>query len=98
MQGKKFDQGKPDVSLVTKELIFAAAKALEFGAEKYGRDNYKLGMKWTKIYNALMRHMLAFNSKEDLDPESGLSHLYHAAANLNMLIYYYENKIGEDDR
>jgi hypothetical protein len=98
MEGKKFDQGKPKVSLVSKEFIYGTARALEYGVEKYGKGNYKLGMKWSRVIDAAFRHLLAFSDKEEVDTESLLPHLFHAAACLNMLIYYYETKSGEDDR
>lgn len=97
-QGVKHDQGKPKLSMVPTELLVGAARAFEFGATKYGRDNYKLGMDWTKVLDALERHTRAFVDKKDLDEESKLCHLYHAAACVGMLLYYYENKVGKDDR
>lgn len=97
-QGTKFDSGKPKLSILTKESLIAETKALEYGAEKYTRNNYKAGMDWTRVIDATLRHIIAFNNKEDFDNESKLNHLWHAKANLAMLIYYYENKIGNDDR
>lgn len=97
-EGIKHDAGKPMLSLLTKESLEAEARAFEFGMRKYSRGNYKNGMKWTRVLDAAMRHLVAFNSKEDFDKESLLNHLWHSKACLAMLIYYYENKVGEDDR
>jgi hypothetical protein len=96
--GIKHDKGKTPLSILTKESLKAEADALGYGANKYGKDNYKKGMEWSRVIDACMRHLVAFNSKEDIDNESGLSHLAHAKANLAILIYYTENKIGKDDR
>lgn len=96
--GLKYDSGKPKMSLVTTECIAGIARALEYGAAKYGRNNYKKGMDWTRVIDALMRHTRSFTDKEDNDTESGLNHLYHAGACINMLIYYYEKQVGNDDR
>jgi len=96
--GIKHDQGKIPLSILTKESLEAEAKALAYGAAKYGRQNYKKGMEWSRVIDATLRHITAFNSGEDFDPESGLNHIAHAKTNLAMLIYYYENKIGKDDR
>ena len=96
--GIKYDQGKPPLSILTKESLEAEAVALGYGANKYGKDNYKKGMDWCRVIDACMRHLVAFNSKEDIDSESGLSHLAHAKANLAILIYYVENNKGKDDR
>jgi len=96
--GVKNDQGKPKLSLLTLESLIAEASALEYGAAKYGRDNYKLGMDWTRVIDASLRHIYAFAAGEDHDAESKLNHLNHAKACLAMLVFYYENGIGKDDR
>lgn len=94
----KHDENKPQLSILTKESLNAEAYAFMYGALKYERHNYKLGMEWSRMIDASLRHIYAFNSKEDFDEESKLNHLWHAKACLAMLIYYYENKKGTDDR
>ena len=96
--GIKFDQNKIQLSLLTRESLEAEAKAFAYGAKKYGRDNYKKGMDWSRVLDATLRHLTAFIDGEDHDEESGLNHLAHAKTNLAMLIYYYKNKVGTDDR
>jgi hypothetical protein len=96
--GIKFDQDKIQLSLITRESIEAEAKAFAYGANKYGRDNYKKGMNWSRLLDATLRHVFAFMDGQDFDDESKLNHLAHAKTNLAMLIYYYENKVGTDDR
>lgn len=86
---KKYDGGKPDVSLVCPEFILGTADILTFGAQKYGKRNY-LESKgdqdyYDRLYAALQRHLLAYAAGELLDEESGKPHLFHAAANLAML-------------
>lgn len=97
-KGVKHDQGKPRLSLLSKESLIAEARAFEYGAIKYDKNNYKKGMEWSRVLDAALRHITAFNAKQDMDTESGLNHLWHAKACLAMLIYYYENKVGTDDR
>jgi hypothetical protein len=97
-EATKNDLGKPPLSILTKESLIAEAQAFAYGAKKYDRNNYKKGMDWTRIIDAAMRHLSAFNAKEDFDVESGLNHLWHTKACIAMLIYYYENKVGKDDR
>lgn len=58
-------------------------------------DNYLTEIKYLKRGKYLYRCIC---SKEDLDKESGLHHLAHLKANVAMLIYYVENKVGKDDR
>lgn len=96
--GLKHDSGKVQISLAPKELIYGAARAYTYGANKYGKNNFKLGMKWSRILDATLRHLYSYIDKEESDPESGLGHLDHAAANLGMLLYYNQHKVGEDDR
>ena len=95
---KKFDKGKPPLSLIPLAALEAEAKVFAFGAAKYGRDNFKLGMEWTRLVDACLRHVYAFSNGEDIDKESGLSHLGHARCCLSMLLYYTENNKGKDDR
>ena len=97
-EGIKYDQGKPMLSLLTKESLEAEARVFEFGMRKYSKDNYKLGMNWSRVIDSALRHIIAFNNKEDFDRESSMNHLWHAKACLAMLIYYYEKKVGKDDR
>lgn len=97
-EGTKFDSGKPKLSLLTRESLAAEARAFEYGAKKYDKNNYKKGMAWSRVIDAALRHLTAFNAGESIDSESGLCHLDHAKACLGMLVYYYENKIGKDDR
>jgi hypothetical protein len=97
-EGVKNDQGKVPLSILSAESLMAEARAFEYGAKKYARNNYKKGMDWSRIIDAAMRHIVAFNNREDFDDESKLNHLWHAKACLAMLIYYYENKVGVDDR
>ena len=98
LEGKKYDQGKPDLSLLPRELLEETARAFEFGAKKYGRSNYKKGMDWHRVTASAMRHLVAFGNGEDMDSESGLSHLAHLGACVGMLLYYTKNKVGKDTR
>lgn len=86
---KKFDNGKPDVSLVAPELILGVAQVMTFGAAKYGRKNYMESagdpVYVERLYAAIQRHLLAYASGERIDPESGQPHLYHVAAGIAML-------------
>ena len=87
-QGKKFDTDKNRLELVPPELIEAVGQILTHGAEKYASYNWCKGLDYGRVYGALQRHLQAFWKGENLDPESGLSHLHHAACNLAFLITY----------
>lgn len=79
-QGRKFDQGKLDYTLLPWDALTEVVKVLQHGVEKYARDN------WLHVPNALeryeaagMRHRIARLQGEEMDPESGYSHLAHEA-------------------
>lgn len=98
-KGSKFDQNKPQISLIPSVAILGIAKALTYGSKKYKEThNFKGGIKQTRLIDATLRHILAWNNNEDYDPESGLPHLYHAAASLCMLLWMIENRPDLDDR
>lgn len=98
MEGKKYDLGKPDLSLLPKEFLEATAQAFMHGEKKYGRYNYLNGMEWHRLVAAALRHITAFNEGEDFDAESGYSHLGHASACLAMLLTFQNRGLGKDTR
>lgn len=97
-RGTKLDDEKVRMDLLPPELLFGVAKVLEFGANKYAERNWEKGMDWGRIFGALMRHMWAWWKGEKVDPETGYSHLWHAATNIAFLIAYEERKVGKDTR
>lgn len=94
----KYDHDKAKLSLIPYEALKQEAFALAYGAEKYGKNNYKKGMEWSRLIDATLRHIHSFNNGEDVDKESLICHLGHAKANLSILIFYIENNLGVDDR
>ena len=59
------------------------------------------GIDFHRVFGALQRHTWSWWNGEDLDPETGLNHLYHALCNVMFLAHYIsdENKYMEfDDR
>lgn len=65
---------------------------------RVGDRNWEHGMKWSRPFGALMRHMWAWWRGEDKDPETGRSHLWHAGCCIAFLIAYEARGDGEDDR
>lgn len=98
MQAKKFDSDKPPVGLIPQQALLAEAKVMAFGAEKYGRDNWRKGMEWSRLTDAALRHLLAFIDGETLDPETGLPHLAHVRCCAAFLLTYAAQNLGHDDR
>ena len=96
--GNKFDAGKPPMSLLDPYAMTEIAKVLAFGAEKYHRHNWRGGISYSRLTDAALRHIMAFNGGEDVDPESGLSHVAHASCCLMFLLWMAENRCDLDDR
>jgi hypothetical protein len=97
-KGVKFDHGKCRFELVPPEGTTAVATILTLGAAKYGDRNWESGMDWSRPYGAMLRHLNAWWSGENADPDTGKSHLWHAACNLFFLIAYERRGHGTDDR
>lgn len=96
--GIKHDTGKPPITLLDRDFLEGTAQVMRFGAEKYGRHNWCKGISHTRLADAAMRHLIAWASGEDIDPESGLPHIDHAAASINMLRGNQRLHPGMDDR
>lgn len=100
--GLRFNQGKPKLHLVPTSLKEAVARVFEYGMTReqnpYPENNWRRGMSWSTVIDSLMRHTEAYNSGEDLDPDSGLPHPYHMACNVAMLIEYISTCPELDDR
>lgn len=94
----RYNQGKLPMHLVPPSAIKAIASVLEYGANKYTERNWEKGANYSVPYASLMRHLLAFWSGEDNDPESGLPHTYHILMNAAMLVEYEQLDKSLDDR
>jgi hypothetical protein len=94
----KFDDGKLPVNLLSSEALLQTAAVLKFGADKYHAHNWRDGFAWSRPLAAAMRHIMAFNDGEDKDPESGLSHLAHAACCIMFLLEFEKTHPHLDDR
>lgn len=96
--GIKNDKGKVPLTMVPLALKEEVAKVMAYGAIKYSRNNFKQGFPYSRLIDATMRHLEAFNDGIDLDHESGLSHLGHAAASIGMLLECIRLNTATDDR
>lgn len=97
-KAKKFDSDKIPIDLIPSEALFEIGEVLKFGKEKYGRSNWSKGIQHSRLIAAAMRHLLQYNSGENLDKESGRSHIAHCATNLVMLLWLMEHRKDLDDR
>jgi len=96
--GLKYDTGKPPISLVDSEFIEGMADVLGFGANKYATDNWRDGIAFRRLLDGIYRHLGAINKNEDIDPESGRPHAYHAACGIMFLSWMMKHRPDLDDR
>lgn len=94
--GMKFDSSKSRPSLLPFDALSEVVKVLDYGATKYAPDNWKHVVPRSRYIDAAFRHMFQWQSGEDNDQETNISHLAHAATNLLFLIHFQLN--GETPR
>ncbi|MFG0245700.1 MAG: dATP/dGTP diphosphohydrolase domain-containing protein [Phycisphaerales bacterium JB052] len=95
---QKHDQGKPMVDLIPPQPLLEVAQVFTYGAKKYSAGNWTKAPSIRRYMAATMRHILAFMSGENTDPESGLPHLAHAATNLMIIMALLAHNPESDDR
>lgn len=97
-EGKKYDTGKPRIYEMIedfKEPLIEVAKVWAFGADKYDKHNWAYVKNAEDRYsNALLRHMLEGDAKDD---ESGLLHASHTAWNALARLYFIIQKNKENE-
>ncbi|GAA5786123.1 dATP/dGTP diphosphohydrolase domain-containing protein [Chitiniphilus shinanonensis] len=98
MSGVKHDLGKAPMSLLDRTALEQTAQVLAFGASKYSAHNWRGGFKHTRLTDSALRHIFAWLDGEDLDPESGLSHIAHAQCCLMFLQNMIATRPELDDR
>ena len=80
-------QRKPPMSLLPGVARVQTVKALENGAAKYGRFNWRSTNVRMSIYlDAIERHLIALADGEDVAEDSGISHLGHIMAGAAILL------------
>jgi hypothetical protein len=97
-KGGHLDSGKPMVQLIDPHFLLGVGAVLGYGAGKYGANNWQGGIHVMRLAGSVLRHFLAWLSGMDLDDESGLPHLYHAATDLMMIDWTLRCRADLDDR
>lgn len=83
----KKDKEKTNLAILldTSKAIEEIAKVMEYGANKYSRENWRNVDDKERYIAATLRHIFEYKNKK-LDDESGLNHLAHAACSLIFLL------------
>ena len=91
-EGTKHDGGKTPLDLLSPAFLNGVSEVLKFGAEKYEPYNWAKGIKYSRVFSAMQRHMWAFWAGEEHDQETGMPHLWHAGCCLMFLTHYEAHK------
>lgn len=67
MGANHFDTGKEGVDQIPPEIILGLGAIYSYGEQKYGRDNWKSGMEYHRVYGSALRHLLKFYAGQKLD-------------------------------
>ena len=78
----KLDLTKPKLSLLYLPFLNETARARMYGLTKYPGPNDWRTTDSADHFSATLRHIFAHLAGEEWDPDSGVSHLGHACANL----------------
>jgi len=98
----KRDSDRCRVDLLPIFPLVTIANVLGFGAEKYVANSWRnpdmKPVPMMRTYGSIIRHLFSWARGEKYDPESGLTHLGHAATQLFFLMEHDEKGEAEDDR
>ena len=98
MSGEKRDEGKLRYDLIPVGPLEKLAYVYTIGAEKYGDNNWRSGIAYSRIVAALMRHLEAWRAGRTVDPDDG-QHPLASVAWCALTLMEYENTRPEfDDR
>ena len=100
MSGVKHNKGKPMMDLIDYDHVVKMAETLTkaYLTGKYSKFNWRNGIPVSELFAATMRHLAEFSQRRDIDPESGLLHIHHAATDLMMLYCMLRDRPDLDDR
>lgn len=94
-----FGEAKPKLSDTPTVGIQEMGRVFTGGAAKYGRFNWRdHAVSSTVYYDAAQRHLMAWFAGEDIDSESGISHLAHVMACCNIVLDAKEHGKLNDNR
>jgi len=90
----KADNNKVNLAILfdTGNALSEVAEVMEFGAKKYDRKNWSKVDDKERYISAPLRHILAYQQGEKIDPESGKNHLAHAICSLLFLLEIENNE------
>jgi len=91
-------QAKLRYDLIPVRPLADLAEVYTVGCKTYGDNNWRNGIKWSRILAAMFRHLEAFRGGELKDKESGCYHLASVAWGAFALLEYTRTHPDLDDR
>lgn len=89
----------PLLSVIPTGMLLVLGRVMKIGADKYGPFNWRDTRVPAMTYaDAAMRHLISWVDGEEVDPESGVSHLGHVMACMAILVDAKINGMLEDNR
>jgi hypothetical protein len=82
--GTKYDDNKPRMTLSPIGAYIGMSYGMTLGATKYSAYNWTKGISVSRLLDAAFRHLSLFTIGEDIDPDSGMDHLWHAMDSVAM--------------
>ena len=96
---RAFGSLKPSPHFIPPIAILEESVVMALGAKKYGAFNWQDSpVDATTYYDAALRHLMSWFAGENIDPESGVSHLAHVRACMAILMDSQASAILVDDR
>lgn len=92
----RYNQGKPKWSLIHYKSLEPMIRVLEAGAKKYAPFNWQKPMDKKEILESMQRHLAALMDGEEIDPETGYSHVGNIQCNA-MFYNYHNNKNNQSN-
>lgn len=96
--GRKNDLGKERFDLFPIMPLLDLAKLFTIGAIKYGVRNWENGMKFGRLFSAMMRHAVKWWAGEKYDSVDGQHHLTSVMWNAMVLMELENTHPEMDDR
>jgi hypothetical protein len=97
VEGTKFDENKLRFDLIPVRPLAKIAWVFTMGAKKYADRNWEKGIKFCRLFAAMMRHAWLWFAGETYDVD-GQHHLSSVAWTAMVLMELEETKPGFDDR
>lgn len=91
LKALRYNDGKPQWSLVHFPSLEPMVRVLEYGAKKYEPENWKQPMDKKQILDSAMRHLIRLLEGHETDDESRLPEVGHLMCNL--LFYSYHSNL-----